>query len=80
MIVNCDDIDVNRNLTGLIAMTLSKKYKKPVLLGRLNKNREFKGSGRGLSGTELTDFRQFLLDSNLMEFSQGRLALNIFTI
>ena len=80
LIVNCDDIDVNRNLTGLIAMTLSKKYKKPVLLGRLNKNREFKGSGRGLSGTELTDFRQFLLDSNLMEFSQGRLALNIFTI
>lgn len=71
LILNADDLDTPNTLTGLIAMGVSAKYKKPVLLGRINNNGDFKGSIRGRGETELKDFRQLLLDSDLMEYVEG---------
>jgi len=71
IILNTDDMDIPSTLTGLCAMRISAKYKKPVMLGRTCPDGYFRGSARGRGETELKDFRQFLLDSNLMEFCQG---------
>ena len=72
LILNADDIDVSNTLTGLCAMGVAAKYKKPVLLGRTTPDGLYlKGSGRGRNGSELKDFRQFLLDSNLIDFAEG---------
>lgn len=58
-------------LTGLVAMQLSAKYKKPTIVGRLNSQGFVRGSGRGLNQSELADFKQFLTDSYLFEYAQG---------
>lgn len=71
LILNADELDTPNTLTGLIAMGVAAKYKKPVMLGRINSNGEFKGSIRGRGESELKDFRQLLLDSNLMDYVQG---------
>jgi single-stranded-DNA-specific exonuclease len=72
LILNADELDVPNSLTGLIAMGVSAKYKKPVLLGRTSPDGFLKGSGRGRNGSELQDFRQFLLDSGYMDFAEGQ--------
>ena len=69
--MNADELDTPNTLTGLVAMGVAAKYKKPVMLGRINSNGEFKGSIRGRGESELKDFRQLLLDSNLMDYVQG---------
>ena len=66
-----DDMDFPSELNGLVCMQLSAKYKKPTLLGRENYNGEIKGSIRGLSNSELSDFRGFLADTGLFEYVQG---------
>ena len=66
-----DDMDFPSELNGLVCMQLSAKYKKPTLLGRENRNGEIKGSIRGLSNSELSDFRGFLTDTGLFEYVQG---------
>lgn len=71
LILNADELEVDNTLTGLCAMGVANKYKKPVLLGRTNENGDFKGSIRNIAGTELKDLRQFLLDSSLMNYVQG---------
>lgn len=71
LIADASEIDVSTTLTGLIAMNLAAEYKKPTMLGRLGTDNRFRGSCRGLNESELKDFRQFLLDSNLMEFAEG---------
>ena len=71
LILDGDDLEISNTLTGLIAMGVAAKYKKPVLLGRTSSDGFFKGSGRGRDGSELKDFRQFLLDSGLMKYCEG---------
>lgn len=71
LILNADDIDVSNTLTGLCAMGVSAKYKKPVLLGRVNKDGYLKGSMRGRGESELKDFRSFLLESGYMDYVEG---------
>lgn len=71
LILNADDLDVSNALTGLCAMGVSAKYKKPVILGRTCPDGCLKGSIRGINGSELKDFRQFLLDSELMSYVEG---------
>lgn len=71
LILNADDLDVSNTLTGLCAMGVASAYKKPVMLGRVNKDGYMKGSIRGCGESELRDFRQFLLDSEMMEFVEG---------
>lgn len=72
MILNADELDTPNTLTGLCAMGVAAKYKKPVLLGRITPDGKYlKGSMRGQNESELKDFRQFLLSSNLMEYVEG---------
>ena len=71
LILNADELDVPNTLTGLCAMGIAAKYKKPVLLGRTTSDGFIRGSARGREDSELKDLRQFLLDSNLMEFAEG---------
>lgn len=79
LVVKLDDLNINKNLTGLIANQLMSKYQRPVLL--LNKTIHpltdpydivhWEGSGRGYDKSNLTNFREFLLDTNLVEYAQG---------
>lgn len=72
LILNADDLDTSNTLTGLCAMGVAAKYKKPVILGRTTPDGQFlKGSIRGQNNSELKDFRQFLLNSNLIEYVEG---------
>lgn len=71
LILNVDDLDVPNTLTGLIAMGIAAKYKKPTILGRTCNDGTLKGSMRGRGETQLKDFRQFLLDSKLMNYVEG---------
>ena len=72
LILNADELDVSNTLTGLCAMGVAAKYKKPVLLGRTSPDGLYlKGSGRGQGDSELKDFRQFLLNSKLIDFAEG---------
>lgn len=71
LILNADELDVPNTLTGLCAMGIAAKYKKPVLLGRTTSDGFVRGSARGREDSELKDLRQFLLDSGLMDYAEG---------
>lgn len=71
LILNADDLDIANTLTGLCAMGVAAEHKKPVMLGRISSDGYLKGSIRGREGSELKDFKDFLLNSNLMEFVEG---------
>ena len=68
--VNGDE-EFDTTLTGLVAMGIASKYKKPTCVVRENSDGYLRGSARGLSNCPITDFRQFLLDSNLFEYATG---------
>lgn len=68
------ELEVNKNLTGLIANQLMGKYQRPVLL--LNQTEidgeiAWAGSGRGYDKSELTDTKEFLTNSGFMVYAQG---------
>lgn len=71
LVLHADDLNVSTTLTGLCATEIVSRYKKPVLLGRTNSEGLFRGSVRGVSNCELTDTKQFLLDSDLMDYAEG---------
>lgn len=71
LIVNVTDI-LDKNLTGLVANQISRKYKRPVLLIRQKeKSTIFGGSARGYEKGVLKDFKQFLQDINQFIFCEG---------
>lgn len=71
LILSGDDLDVPTTITGLCAMGMVEKYKRPVMLGRVNGTCHLKGSIRGKDNSDLKDFRQFLLDSGYMDYVEG---------
>lgn len=71
LILNADDLDVPTTITGLCAMGVAAKYKKPTILGRQSTDGFLRGSARGREESELRDFREFLLESGYMEFADG---------
>lgn len=71
IVAEIDDDNIDSTLTGLLAMKIMAKYKKPVLLGRFDDYNIFKGSARGDGKGNLKDLRQFLLDSNYFEYAEG---------
>lgn len=71
IILNADELDIPKTMTGLCAMGVVSKYKKPVLLGRIDENGYFKGSARGNNDSELKDFKGFLEESGFMEEVAG---------
>lgn len=72
LILSADDLDVSNTLTGLCAMNVAAKYKKPVLLGRLSPDgKEIKGSIRSFDSSPLPNLKDFLQESGLMNFVEG---------
>ena len=72
LILNADEIDVDTTLTGLCAMEVAAKYKKPVLLGRTTVDgKELRGSIRNFDNSPLKDFKSFLMSSGLMIYVAG---------
>lgn len=69
-----EDDTIDTTLTGLLAMQTAQKYKKPTLILREvweDGKGFYRGSARGLDKSELADFRQFLTDSDLVEYASG---------
>lgn len=80
LILNADELSVSNNLTGLIAMGIAAKYKKPTMLGRISPDGYLKGSIRGREESELKDFKSFLKGSNYMDFVEGHANAAGFSI
>lgn len=80
IIVPVEDSTIDTTLTGLVAMQLVAKYKKPVLVGRETSDGYLRGSTRAPDKTELTDARQFLLDSGFFEYAEGHAQAHGFSI
>lgn len=66
---------INTGLTGLVANQVANKYKRPTLI--LNRRQKdngpvtYEGSGRNFANSPITDFRQFLEDTQLIMYAQG---------
>lgn len=65
---------VNPNLTGLIAMEVLAKYKKPTLLMREADDGVFKGSGRSDDCSKMSHFKNYLSNTGLVEYAEGHEA------
>ena len=61
---------LKNTLTGLVANQLMAKYQKPVLLLHEREN-TFEGSARGCNQSKLEDFKEFLNQTNLVEYGEG---------
>lgn len=70
LIVDATEYITNTEITGLAAMNLASKYKKPVLLGK-TKNNFFSGSVRVNQGFPDKQFRTLCENSGLFTFAQG---------
>jgi single-stranded-DNA-specific exonuclease len=66
-----DDDDFPAEMNGLIATQLAARFKKPTIVARLNNQGFDRGSARVLNQSELKDFRQFLLNTEMFEYAQG---------
>jgi single-stranded-DNA-specific exonuclease len=66
--------EVNQNITGLVAMELLKRYKKPVLVlrPRVEDGVEYyAGSGRGKETEGFDSFRDLINNTGLADFAEG---------
>ena len=70
LIVNVTDI-LDKNLTGLVATQISRKYKRPALLFRLRDNDLMSGSTRGYEKGEIKDLKAFLTETGKFNFVEG---------
>ena len=61
---------MDTNLTGLIANQLMAKYQRPVILLHENKDL-WEGSGRGYEKSDLHNFKDFINNSQLIEYGEG---------
>ena len=66
-----EDDDYPQEVTGLAAMKLAAKYKRPTILARLNDEGYDRGSIRNVADCELQDLKKFLNDSGYFEWVQG---------
>lgn len=81
LVLSADDLDVSNTLTGLCAMNVAAKYKKPVLLGRISPDgKEMKGSIRSFDNSPLPNLKDFLNESGLMNFVEGHQGAAGFSI
>ena len=75
LLIQLDEtMEIDKNLTGLIANKLMSKYQKPVLLLRKT-NRDgilkWEGSGRGYTKSGFEDFQSYLKNLNLFDYVDG---------
>jgi single-stranded-DNA-specific exonuclease len=70
IILACVDDIATQELTGLIAMNIAEKYKRPALLYR-TRDDEYHGSARNYDGFELRNLKDFLESTELFTLTQG---------
>ena len=63
--------EFDNTLTGLVAMQLVSKYKKPVCVVRETPDGYLRGSARGVSNGSIKDLRKFFMDSGYFEYAIG---------
>lgn len=66
--------DVQKSLTGLVAMKILQKYNRPTLILRPIQEDGvwyYRGSGRGKKAEGFLSFKEFLTDSGIVEYAQG---------
>lgn len=63
--------EFDNTLTGLVAMQLVTKYKKPVCVVRENSDGFLRGSARGVNHGPIPDLRQFFMNSGYFEYAVG---------
>lgn len=71
LFVRLEDEVFPSELNGLLAMRLSQKYRRPTIVARLNDEGYDRGSARGMSNCELADFKAYLEQTNLFEYTAG---------
>lgn len=75
LIVRLEDLNTDRNLTGLIANQLMSEYQRPVLILNRIENEDgtitWEGSGRGYDKSRLKDFRGFLESNKYVMYAEG---------
>lgn len=75
-----DEDDFPSEVTGLCAMKMAAKYKRPTLIGRLNDEGFDRGSIRNVPNCELEDLKGFLNSSKYFEYVQGHASAAGFSI
>ena len=75
IVINGTDI-VHSSLTGIVAIQISEKYKKPCIIYRKCKQLEdvpvtYGGSARNFSHSPVTDLKKTLLKTQLFNFARG---------
>lgn len=78
--VEIENEDIEQTLTGLVAMQLMAKYKKPVIVARLADDDCLKGSARGDSKSELDSLKDFCVNSGYFEYAEGHAFANGISI
>ena len=63
--------DIPNEINGLSATKISNHYGLPTLVGRVNKDGEYKGSIRGLPTIDMPPLKEFLLSSGFFTFCEG---------
>ena len=85
LFIQFQNVEVNENLTGLIANQIANKYNRPTMIlndvhkceineetGEVIEEKDlWQGSMRNIKGTKLASFQTFLQNSNLIEWCQG---------
>ena len=72
LIVEVDDAEeFDNTLTGLVAMQLVTKYKKPVCVVRQGEDGFLNGSARGVNHGPIPDLRKFFMDSGYFDYATG---------
>ena len=73
LVVSMDSrfVKVPTEMNGLSAQEISKRYDRPVLLGRVNSEGYLRGSVRAPEQIPVKSFKDFLAESNLFEYTEG---------
>lgn len=71
LFLTTEDMEIESSLTGLVAMQLLSKYRRPVIVAKKNKDGFYRGSSRGIDNSELSSLRDFLIDSEMFEYAEG---------
>lgn len=71
IVIDGTDIVDKKTVTGLVANKIAFKYQRPTIILKRFDPTTFGGSGRGFGKGAMEDFRQFLLDSGLVEIPGG---------
>lgn len=74
IIIQLTDGKLNKNLNGLVANKIASEYQRPAaVLQKVIKGGKiyWEGSARGYDKSTLNDFRNFLINSNFIEYAEG---------